>query len=152
QHAVIHRDLKPSNILVKGDGTPRLLDFGIAKQLQDLDAAADQTRTSARLMTPAYASPEQIRMEPAGGQSDVYSLGVILYELLAGRLPFDLANRTPGEAEAIIVKQEPGKPSAAAAQSGTAALKHAAWADLDVLCLSAMHKDRDRRYKSVEAL
>ncbi len=82
QHAVIHRDLKPSNILVKSDGAVRLLDFGIAKQMQDLDTAADRTRTSARLMTPAYASPEQIRMEPTGVQTDVYSLGVILHELL----------------------------------------------------------------------
>lgn len=149
QHAVIHRDLKPSNILVKSDGTPRLLDFGIAKQLQDLEAAPDQTRTSARLMTPAYASPEQIRMEQTGVQTDVYSLGVILYELLAGRLPFDLANRTPGEAETIIVKGEPQKPSVVAARPG---VSKAAWADLDVLCLSAMHKDPERRYKSVEAL
>ncbi|HLK22509.1 MAG TPA: serine/threonine-protein kinase [Bryobacteraceae bacterium] len=87
QHAVIHRDLKPSNILVKSDGAVRLLDFGIAKQLQDLESDdADRTRTSARLMTPAYASPEQMRMEPTGVQTDVYSLGVILRELL-GEIP-----------------------------------------------------------------
>lgn len=152
QHAVIHRDLKPSNILVKSDGTPRLLDFGIAKQLQDLDAAADLTRTSARLMTPAYASPEQIRMEQAGVQTDVYSLGVMVYELLAGRLPFDLANRTPGEAETIVATEEPQKPSVVTPRSGDAAVSKAAWADLDVLCLCAMHKDPQRRYQSVEAL
>jgi serine/threonine protein kinase/tetratricopeptide (TPR) repeat protein len=189
QHAVIHRDLKPSNILVKSDGTPRLLDFGIAKQIQDLEVPSDQTRTAARLMTPAYAAPEQIRMEPAGVQTDVYSLGVILYELLAGRLPFDLSNRTPGEAETMIAEQEPDKPSAAAGsllqkswqaecpphlgwrrrfrlRIGRLGLLpqparqsrdipqagKAAWADLDVLCLSAMHKDPRRRYQSVEAL
>jgi eukaryotic-like serine/threonine-protein kinase len=144
QHAVIHRDLKPSNILVKSDGTPRLLDFGIAKQIQDLDATPDHTRTIARLMTPAYAAPEQIRMEPAGVQTDVYSLGVMLYELLAGRVPFDLANRTPGEAETILVTQDPEKPSSVARENLES--------DLDVLCLSAMHKDPQRRYRSVEAL
>src|ERR1035438_9908878 len=150
QHAVIHRDLKPSNILVKGDGTVRLLDFGIAKQLQDLDAPHDQTRTISRLMTPAYAAPEQIRMEQTGVQTDVYSLGVILYELLAGRLPFDLSNRTPGEAEAIIIAGDPEKPSASGAR--TCSASDAAWSDLDVLCLIAMHKDPERRYRSVEAL
>jgi len=123
QHAVIHRDLKPSNILVKSDGTVRLLDFGIAKQVQDLDTeAVDRTRTSARLMTPAYASPEQVRMEPTGVQTDVYSLGVILYELLTGHLP-------NGEGPGNVVGS-----------------------DLDVLCLSAMHQDLGRRYQSVEAL
>lgn len=154
QHAVIHRDLKPSNILVKSDGTVRLLDFGIAQQLQDLEVApADQTRTSARLMTPAYAAPEQIRMEPTGVQTDVYSLGVILYELLAERLPFDLSNRTPGEAEAIVIAGEPEKPSVWGGCPGPRASPgRAAWSDLDVLCLSAMHKDRERRYRSVEAL
>ncbi len=152
QHAVIHRDLKPSNILVKADGTARLLDFGIAKQLEDLDAPPDQTRTVARLMTPAYAAPEQIRMEQPGVQTDVYSLGVILYELLAGRLPFDLSNRTPGEAEAMVIAGDPEKPSAVASGAGPSTASRAAWSDLDVLCLSAMHKDTDRRYRSVEAL
>jgi serine/threonine protein kinase/tetratricopeptide (TPR) repeat protein len=152
QHAVIHRDLKPSNILVKSDGTVRLLDFGIAKQLQGLDVPADPTRTSSRLMTPAYAAPEQIRLEQAGVQTDVYSLGVILYELLAGRLPFDLSNRTPGQAEAIVIAGNPEKPSAVASGAGPCPASSTAWADLDVLCLTAMHKDPDRRYRSVEAL
>jgi serine/threonine protein kinase/tetratricopeptide (TPR) repeat protein len=152
QHAVIHRDLKPSNILVKSDGSPRLLDFGIAKQLQDLESPPDQTRTAARLMTPAYAAPEQIRMQQPGVQTDVYSLGVILYELLAGRLPFDLSNRTPGEAEAMVIAGDPEKPSAVASGAGPSTASGAAWSDLDVLCLSAMHKDPERRYRSVEAL
>jgi len=152
RHAVIHRDLKPSNILVKTDGTPRLLDFGIAKQVQDLAAAPDQTRTAARLMTPAYAAPEQIRMAQPGVQTDVYSLGVILYELLAGRLPFDLSNRTPGEAEAMVIAGNPEKPSAAASGAGPRTASRAAWSDLDVLCLTAMHQDPERRYRSVEAL
>jgi serine/threonine-protein kinase len=129
-HAVIHRDLKPSNVLVRADGTVRLLDFGIAKQLDRFDAPADQTRTGLRLMTPAYAAPEQIRGEPVGIYTDVYSLGVVLYELLAGKLPF--------VSEKTILEKEPEKPSAIA--------------DLNVLCLTAMHKDPERRYRSVEAL
>lgn len=160
QHAVIHRDLKPSNILVKGDGSIRLLDFGIAKQIDSLDASVDQTQTGLRWMTPAYAAPEQVRGDRVGIHTDVYSLGVILYELLAGQLPFDLTNLTPGEAATIIAGHEPGKPSLIAKQnenlpstiSGSQSLAKSAWADLDVLCLTAMHKEAQRRYRSVEAL
>jgi serine/threonine-protein kinase len=175
QHAVIHRDLKPSNILVKPDGTVRLLDFGIAKQLDSLatpggpvglgqsgkdQTPSDQTMTGLRLMTPAYAAPEQVRGERVGSHTDVYSLGVILYELLAGQLPFDLSNRTPGEAEAMIVGHDPERPSAVAkvraepagASPNIPSVSKTAWADLDVLCLTAMHKDTQRRYQSVEAL
>ncbi len=160
-NAVIHRDLKPTNILVKTEGSVRLLDFGIAKQLESIDAPADVTRTGLRFMTPAYASPELIRGDRVGIQSDVYSLGVILYQLLSGRLPFDISNRTPAEAEAAILKGEPVKPSIAAQHwldsavpnsQLTATVGKSAWADLDVLCLTAMHKDPERRYRSVEAL
>ena len=157
-NAVIHRDLKPSNILVKSDGTIRLLDFGIAKQLESLDVPAHPTMTALRLMTPAYASPEQIRGQRVGIQTDVYSLGVILYELLSGELPFDLSNLSPAEAEMVLVSHEPARPSAKttrAAKPGdslTAALSAGARTDLDVLCLTAMHKDPERRYRSVEAL
>jgi serine/threonine-protein kinase len=149
QHAIIHRDLKPSNILVKPDGAVTLLDFGIAKQLDGLEKPADHTLTGFRVMTPPYAAPEQVRGGPVGVYTDVYSLGVILYELLAGQLPFDLSDRTPAEASNMIVEHQPEKPSAAATR--TAASK-TAWADLDVLCLTAMHKDPLRRYRSVEAL
>jgi|HubBroStandDraft_6_1064221.scaffolds.fasta_scaffold05728_6 serine/threonine protein kinase/tetratricopeptide (TPR) repeat protein len=159
--AVIHRDLKPSNILVRSDGTVRLLDFGIAKQLEDVNLAGDATRTSSRFLTPAYASPEQIRGDRVGIQSDVYSLGVILYELLCGQLPFDVSNRSPAEAQAIL-DSDPVKPSAIAPRAvpertadslgGTGSVTKAEWADLDVLCLTAMHKDPQRRYRSVEAL
>src|SRR5262249_19514258 len=90
QHTMIHHDLKPSNILVKDDGTVRLLDFGIAKHLESLGESIEQTMTGLRLMTPAYAAPEQIRSEPIGIQTDIYSLGVVLYQLLTGQLPFDL--------------------------------------------------------------
>ena len=149
--AIIHRDLKPSNILVKQDGTPRLLDFGISKRLEDIDEGSNQTQTAWRLMTPAYASPEQVRRQPMGIYSDVYSLGVVLYELLTGRLPFDLSRCSPGATEAIIVEQVPLKPSAAVAHNRPRAGK-AVWKDLDVLCLTAMHKDQRQRYSSVEAL
>ncbi len=152
QNAVIHRDLKPSNILVKNDGSVRLLDFGIAKQIDGADASADQTRTALRLMTPAYASPEQIRGERVGIQTDVYSLGVILYELLAERLPFDLSSKTPAEAETLIAQAEPQKPSAPFKGKIDQQTTGTAWADLDVICLTAMHKDPQRRYRSVEAL
>ena len=145
-HAIIHRDLKPSNILVRPDGSVALLDFGIAKQLDDVGQPMDQTRTELRLMTPAYAAPEQLRGERVGVYTDVYALGVILYELLAERAPFDLSSRTPGEAERMIVEQYPERPSVAGKRRGSE------WADLDVLCLTAMHRDTERRYRSTEAL
>jgi eukaryotic-like serine/threonine-protein kinase len=156
QNAVIHRDLKPSNILVRADGTIRLLDFGIAKQLETLDNPT-QTMTGMRLMTPAYAAPEQIRGERVGIQTDVYSLGVILYELLSGQLPFDLSTKTPGEAEQLITQQEPVRPSLIWTESAQLRkapemkASKAEWADLDVLCLTAMRKEPERRYPSVEA-
>jgi serine/threonine protein kinase len=160
QHAVIHRDLKPSNVLVKNDETIRLLDFGISKHIEALGEFAEKTTTGLRLMTLAYAAPEQIRGEQVGIHSDVYSLGVILYELLAGRLPFDFSNRTPAEAEKILSQQETERPSAAAERivrlpkygDDAAPASKAEWADLDVLCLTAMHRDPERRYRSVEAL
>jgi serine/threonine protein kinase/tetratricopeptide (TPR) repeat protein len=157
-HAIIHRDLKPSNILVKDDGSVKLLDFGIAKHLEALDSPADQTRTGLRLMTPAYAAPEQIRGDRVGLHTDVYALGIILYEMLTGRLPFDLTNRTPGEAGMVITEFEAVRPSAVARATASQArtpmepMSRVSWADLDVLCLTAMHKDPERRYRTVEAL
>ena len=158
-HLVIHRDLKPSNILVREDGSVKLLDFGISKQLESFDAMVEQTRTAVRLMTPAYAAPEQIRGDPVGVHTDVYSVGVVLYELLVGRLPFDLTGRSPSEAERIILEREPERPSAASRRmefvgggaNAVAGVGKNEWADLDVLCLTAMHKDPQRRYRTVEA-
>jgi len=160
QHAVIHRDLKPSNILVKADGAVRLLDFGIAKPLESVGDPPERTLTALRLMTPAYASPEQLRGDPVGVQSDVYSLGVILYQLLTGRLPFDPAKRTPAQLEGLVATPEPERPSIASSRLAAAdGAAHDAvtagkgeWADLDVLCLNALHADIRRRYPSVEAL
>ncbi|HTI64038.1 MAG TPA: tetratricopeptide repeat protein [Gemmatimonadaceae bacterium] len=164
QHAhrqlVIHRDLKPSNILVRSDGTVKLLDFGIAKQLESVDGVADQTRTGMRLMTPAYAAPEQVRGGRVGTYTDVYALGVILYELMTGRLPFAVPNESSDGADALRPAREPPRPSVVARE--TKVLPNAAipgstpskseWADLDVLCLTAMHQDPQRRYSTVDAL
>jgi serine/threonine protein kinase/Tfp pilus assembly protein PilF len=160
QHAhrnlVIHRDLKPSNILVTPAGDVKLLDFGISKRLEVHERPGDETRTGLRLMTPAYAAPEQLRGARSAVDTDVYALGVVLYELLAGGLPFDLSERTPSEAAALVVERAPEQPSPAAARAGglraRGASARAAWADLDVLVQKAMHPARARRYATVEAL
>ena len=151
EHAVIHRDLKPSNILVKADRGVRLVDFGIAKQISDFSESVDQTQTL-RMLTPAYAAPEQIRGEPVGVFTDVYALGAILYELLTGRPPIDLSKRTPGEIELSLVDGEPEKPSVATKSGLCLEASRANWADLDVLCLTAIDKDLRRRFRSADAL
>src|SRR5262245_20027812 len=153
QQAIIHRDLKPSNILVTRGGRPKLLDFGIAKSLLALESGVQRTRTELRLMTPAYAAPEQFQGGGQGVHTDVYALGAVLYELLAGRVPLDLQGRTPTEQATIVLEQVPEKPSAAAKQGGTAtAERGVSWSDLNVICLTALQKDPARRYRSVESL
>jgi len=178
QKQVIHRDLKPSNILVTADGVPKLLDFGIAKvpSAQRSDEALRLTHTGARCMTPAYASPEQVRGKSPTFATDIYSLGVVLYELLTGTDPYRLKEHTPAEMERAICEQEPEAPSTAVnrVESETSAdgtgvsktpklvsqtregqpdkLRRRLRGDLDTILLKALQKEPERRYGSVAEL
>ena len=136
QHLVIHRDLKPGNILVSRDGTPKLLDFGLAKLL---DAPTDErTATQHRLLTPEYASPEQVRGERITTASDVYSLGVVLFRLLTGALPYRTKTASSAELEQAVVNQAP--PST----------EPVLGADLDTVLRKALAKEPERRYPTVQ--
>jgi serine/threonine protein kinase len=151
QHGVVHRDLKPSNILVTADGVPKLLDFGISKVLT---ATADEptaclTRTGLWLMTPEYASPEQVRGEAAGAPADIYSLGVVLYEMLTGQRPYRLESRVYHEVVRVICEEPPTRPSRAATLDFE---KRRLAGDLDAVLLKTLEKQPGRRYRSVEAL
>jgi serine/threonine-protein kinase len=164
ERRVVHRDLKPSNVMVGADGRPRLLDFGISK-LVDVDAEGLPTRTELRALTPAYASPEQMRGDPVTAASDLYSLGVVLYELLTGARPYRTASGTPRELERAVLEQDPEPPSTAARRSRRAEETRPAAetatdattrppagripADLDAICLKALRKEPAARYASV---
>src|SRR5580658_4664075 len=157
---VIHRDLKPSNILIAEDGTPRLLDFGIARELHQFEDAPEQTRSGLRFWSPHYAALEWTRDGIVGLFTDVYSLGVILYEMLTGQLPADRSQSSPSNGENREHGIHPTRPSSAVSRVAHAGSKSSPasklskdeWRDLDVLCLKAMHQDAQQRYPSVEAL
>src|SRR6202521_65751 len=175
QKLVVHRDLKPSNILVVADGTPKLLDFGIAKVLNPESSGQRLlvTQTGTRCMTPAYASPEQMRGKSITPATDVYSLGVVLYELLTGHRPYRLTQHTPAEMEHAICEQEPETPSTVISrvESETSSdgrpitktpelvsetregqpdkLRRRLRGDLDNIVLKALQKEPQRRYDSV---
>jgi eukaryotic-like serine/threonine-protein kinase len=164
QHLVIHRDIKPGNILVTSEGVPKLLDFGIAKILSSNEATQDSTITLFRALTPRYASPEQIRGEVITTATDVYSLGVVLYELLTGQSPYRTNTLRGEQSITAILQSDPAKPSAVKLpeQSNTANFSLKRWgrrlpgrgrqisADLDNIVMMALRKEPQRRYASVE--
>jgi serine/threonine protein kinase/tetratricopeptide (TPR) repeat protein len=145
---VIHRDIKPSNILVSEEGTPKVLDFGIAKLVDpelDREAREARTRTGAAPLTPGYASPEQARGEAVSVASDVYSLGAVLYELLAGRPPHEAGSNSLETLRAIC-EDDPPRPSKVAPASLRAAITR----DLETVVMKALHKQVSGRYATIE--
>ncbi len=174
QNLIIHRDLKPGNILVTTSGMPKLVDFGISKLVEDNPERSHSSTTVAAALTPQYASPEQIRGERVTTMTDVYSLGVVLYEILTGCRPYQLEDVAGYEMERIICESAPHKPSSVILRAyvgrngaidpnqGTLAkldtlrgvrpeqLRTSLSGDLDTIILRAMAKDPNRRYPSVE--
>jgi eukaryotic-like serine/threonine-protein kinase len=166
QRLIVHRDIKPANILVKADGVPVLLDFGIAKIIDPAAQAVGgpATLTGMRMMTPEYACPEQIRGEAVTTATDVYSLGVVLYELLSGHRPYRITTNNPLEIARVICEEDPKRPSTAAAnpasslqnskpeQIGAARgtepnrLTRQLRGDLDAILLKALRKEPEQRY------
>ena len=172
QNLILHRDLKPGNVLVTGDGHVKLLDFGIAKILNPSLSGVEQpvTRTAFRLMTPAYASPEQMRGDPLTTRSDVYALGLLLYELLAGRPAHRITTDSPREIYEVVCERDPPRPSdsvtndaldagkpratelAAARSTTPERLRRQLRGDLDAIVAMALRKEPGRRHATPELL
>lgn len=152
QNLIVHRDIKPANVLVSSDGVPMLVDFGIAKVLNPevTGQTAIFTRAAERLMTPEYASPEQIRGEMITTATDVYALGVLLYEILAGDRPFNIANLTAAQVERLICETAVEPPSTIRGRAGRSIEPISE--ELDKIVLNAMHKEPARRYASASEL
>jgi eukaryotic-like serine/threonine-protein kinase len=161
QNLIVHRDIKPSNILVDENNEPKLLDFGLAKVFDEAIPEAEHTHTSFQALTPAYASPEQLRGLPVSTASDIYSLGVVLYELLTGQRPYEFRSNSFEEILRIISIREPTRPSMVVARKLPSDLvdetrrnekvAHANLkGDLDNIVLMALRKEPERRYKSVD--
>lgn len=162
QNLVVHRDLKPSNILVSSAGEVKLLDFGIAKVLAEDAQDQEATRTVMRAMTPQYAAPEQVRGEPVTTATDIYALGLILFQLLSGNRPYVLTKGTPDELERLICNEVPPLMSRVVTADDTrivehfgvtgARLRRQLAGDLDTICAKALRKEPTRRYRSAQQM
>ncbi|MCB1605775.1 MAG: protein kinase [Xanthomonadales bacterium] len=160
---IVHRDIKPGNVLVDDQGQPRIIDFGIAKVLdaESVGLALPQTATALQILTPEYASPEQVRGEEIGPSSDVYSLGVLMYELLTGSRPYALSARTPLEIERTVCHSMPADPSTHVSRAlippprglpESGSLRRQLRGDLDRIVMTALRKEPGQRYPSAAAL